>query len=333
MKPPAPIISDVSQLLEKVLLKELPIKKNGIEISFEQPSREWSSRLNGPTLNLFLYDLRKNKLRQAQWETRPNGRGKAIQQRAPLRFDLNYMMTAWVLDHDPDEEHYLLTAALLALSRHPQLPDPDSTSLSKDSMPENSRIDKKFLPKGLQNQPGPISLLLAEPDELLNPADVWSALDNELRPSIACTVTISIDPFQTIDLDLVRRRELKVGLVEDPTEQQLDETATDIWPHFGRDIYQVEGAIYSNEGLEDIRLAIAGRGIRGDNLYIPLTAIDELTHEFTIDQLTVGYYKLEILARDRPSVAYDIIIPAEETEIKEKKGGILLTTKIKESNG
>ncbi len=330
----SPIISDVSQLLEKLLLKELPIRKNGIEISFEQPNREWSSRLSGPTLNVFLYDLRKNKFRQVQWETQRNGKGKgkATQQRAPLRFDLHYIVTAWVLNHDPDEEHYLLTAALLALSRHPRLPDPDIPSFGKDTLPKNSRIDKDFLPIGLQGQPGPIPLLVAEPDELLNPSDIWSALDNDLRPSITCTATMALDPFEPIELDMVRRRELRVRPVEDPaSEQQLNEDSLDLWPHPGRELYQVKGSIQSDEPLEDIQLTLVGQGVHGRNMEVPFIPLADGTIEFVLNQLVVGYYKLQISAKNHAPTPYDIIIPTKDSEIKDQKGGVLLITRIKES--
>ncbi|MCL4298042.1 MAG: DUF4255 domain-containing protein [Anaerolineae bacterium] len=325
-----PVITDVNHLLEALLLKELPLKKNHIEISFHQPTRDRFSRLNGPTLNVFLYDIRKNKLRQGQWETRANGIDRATLQRPPLRIDLHYLLTAWVSDGDPEEEHYLLTAALLALARHPRLPDPEPNG--KDTLPDGSRIDLEFLPEGLRRQPGPISLLVAEPDDLLNLTDIWSALDNALRPALACTVTIALDPFQPIERVVVRQRELRFGPVADAAAKPPLELLTiDQWPPPKRDVYQVEGGVGGDEPLGAIQVFLVGRGASGLNLEVPITVnAGKTEYTFILDQLPVGTYQLEILAANHRPVRFDLVISPEETEtLTQKKGKIWLFTSIK----
>ena len=54
------MITDVDEALRELLLQEIAIKGNEVDIKFDQPKREWSSRLNKPTINLFLFDLREN---------------------------------------------------------------------------------------------------------------------------------------------------------------------------------------------------------------------------------------------------------------------------------
>ena len=48
-----------------------------VDVKFDQPKREWSSRISKPTLNLFLFDMRENlRLRGAEQYTTinlPNG--------------------------------------------------------------------------------------------------------------------------------------------------------------------------------------------------------------------------------------------------------------------
>jgi hypothetical protein len=63
------MIADLDETIRKLMIAEIPIKNGEIEVSFEQPKREWSSRLSKPTINFFLYDVRENNiLRQHQWE-------------------------------------------------------------------------------------------------------------------------------------------------------------------------------------------------------------------------------------------------------------------------
>jgi len=54
------VIADVDEVLRKLLMREIEIKGNQVDIQFDQPKREWSSRLSKPTLNLYLFDLREN---------------------------------------------------------------------------------------------------------------------------------------------------------------------------------------------------------------------------------------------------------------------------------
>ena len=52
------MFQDVDGTLRAVLMADVPIKKAEVEIAFDRPTRDWSSRLSKPTLNLFLFDVR-----------------------------------------------------------------------------------------------------------------------------------------------------------------------------------------------------------------------------------------------------------------------------------
>jgi len=184
------VINEVDEALRRLLIQELPIKNNEVELNFNQPKREVTSRWNKPTINCYLHDVRQNKLRQKQWEvTNRNGNDSVALKRTPLRFDLHYIITIWT--EEPDDEHYLLTRTILALCRYAYLP-------------------KEFLPESLQAQPNPIPMLIAEPEEFLNPSDLWSSLDNELRPSLSCVISIALNPFVAIETPLVKGFEVKL---------------------------------------------------------------------------------------------------------------------------
>ncbi len=159
------MINDLDEVLRRLLIRELPVRNGEVSIEFHQPRREWSGRLNRPTLNLFLYHLCENTtLRRPEWEIQRNGDGTATRRRTPVRMDLHYMITAWAAD--PEDEHRLLTRTIMALYRNVTLPE-------------------DLLPESLQEQPMPIPLRVADPEVLRDPADIWSALDNELRSAVS----------------------------------------------------------------------------------------------------------------------------------------------------
>lgn len=179
------MINDVDEALRRLLIQELPIKRNEVDIDFEQPRRETTSRWNKPTISVYLYDLRQNKLRQKQQQIiNKNGQKSAIQRRPDIRFDLHYVMSVWT--DDADDEHYLLTRILMALCRYPHLPE-------------------AILPQRLQDTKPTIPLFVAEPEEFLNPADLWGSLDNELHPAISCLITFPLNPYESIETPLVRK--------------------------------------------------------------------------------------------------------------------------------
>ena len=204
------MITDLDQTIKKLLIEEMPIKNGEIDVKFEQPTREWSAKLAKPTVNFFLYDVRENNtLRQHQWQPVMDGNGRpadpAARKRTPFRVDCTYMLTTWATD--PGDEHRLLTRCLLALFRHPILPE-----------------DR--LVGSLQNPTFELQARLAAHDKLTNPAEVWSALDNELRPSVSYIVTLALDPWTAVTGPAVHSFTMHLGQSENPRRQDMDrETA------------------------------------------------------------------------------------------------------------
>ena len=188
------MIPAVDEALRKLLTREIEVKDNEIDIQFEQPRRDWSSRLSKPTIDLFLFDLRENlRLRTAElYTTISRSDGTSEVRRNPVRMDLRYLLTAWV--KEAEDEHLLLSSALMGLLRNQFLP-------------------ADCLPELLQNQPVPIPLEVATFPPEAGPVDkfseLWGVLDNDLRPGVMVTVTVSVDPYQPLIYKQVRTREMR----------------------------------------------------------------------------------------------------------------------------
>ena len=86
---------------------------DGVEIAFDAPTKDWSAALTGPTVNLFLYDLRESADRRPiEWEPRRVD-GVTRELRPPLRVDVSYVATAWA--REVEDEHRLLSQMLAVL--------------------------------------------------------------------------------------------------------------------------------------------------------------------------------------------------------------------------
>ncbi len=276
------MLADLDETLRKLLMAEIPIKNGDVDISFDQPKREWSARLSKPAINLFLYDIRENNvLRQHQWERLDNN-GRALndlatRKRTAFRVDCSYVITSWAAD--PEDEHRLLTRALLALFRFPVLP-------------------VKYLTGSVQNPPYDIQARLASHDKLTDPTDLWNVLDNEMHPGASYVVTLALDPWTEITGALVRTRILRFGLSNTlPDYPVLSKDAG--WV----DMVTIGGTVQSktgNDPLVGIEVAIKGTGL--------FATTDNQGH-YSLGSVPPGDYTLVVWKPDGKIVQKKVTIP------------------------
>jgi hypothetical protein len=248
------MIADLDETIRQLLIDEMPIKNGEIEISFHQPKREWSTRLSRPTVNFYLYDLRENPtLRQQQWELvssqarraggdnggeNQKGQNQARLKRSPMRMDCLYMLTTWAVE--PEDEHRLMTRCLMTLFRYPILPHDRLVGSLKDPIFD-------------------IQARLAVHDRLTNPAEVWSALDNEMRPSVPYVITLALDPWMEISGPIVRTLFLRSGQSNTlPLYQQLIEGTHTEMVDIGGTVWNAE---VDSQPIQGIGVAVKGTGL------------------------------------------------------------------------
>jgi hypothetical protein len=295
------MIDDLDEALRQLFIRELPVRNNEIDIAFDLPKREWSARLNRPTLNVFLHDVKENvEMRHVQARYQDNGRSVASRQQPPLRMDMHYMVTAWATE--PEDEHRLLSRALMALYRTSYLPE-------------------DILPEGLRDQGTPIYLKVAQYDSILRPSDIWTVLDNELRPAISCMVTLAINPFQPFTVPLVRTRELRFARLENlsyrkqpvstlsikPPRPPLSDLSAGAIREPDRDFWTVGGNLHTGVSLAQVQLRLVETGVD-----VPVAA----DGSFVIGNLQAGEYTLEILVEGTEPVRHVVVVPSEEYNLE-----------------
>src|SRR6185312_12146878 len=115
-------IADLDEGLRTLLRRELARHGfEGVEIAFDAPSKEWSGKLTGPTVDLFLYDLREALDRAVGTSVERRENGRAVVVRPPLHLELTYAVTAWT--KAVEDEHRLLSQVLSILFSYGELPD------------------------------------------------------------------------------------------------------------------------------------------------------------------------------------------------------------------
>lgn len=277
------MIADLDESIKKLITAEIPIKNGDIDVKFDQPKREWSTKLNRPTINFFLYDVRENVvLRKHQWEQQAkNGDlNLAHLKRTPFRVDCHYMLTTWVPGEHAGDEHRLLSLALIALFRNPI-------------------IQGEFLVGQMKNQSFEIPATVASNDKLTNPAEVWSALDNEMRPSISYIVTVPLDPWSDISKEIVNNFTFRVGLTGEGTEEKLDSLA-------GEKAYVGGHVIRNDEPVAGVRVTVKGTGYAGET-------DDE--GRFRLGSFRHGNYTLVVWPEKGKPKEIEIAVPGDSFDI------------------
>jgi len=274
------MIDEIDEALRQLFIRDLPIKNNEIDIAFEQPKREWSGRLSRPTINIFLHDVRENvKLRQTQMQ-RPFERqrdGTAVQRLNFVRLDLHYVVTVWATD--PEDEHRLLTRALLVLFKNQELP-------------------QDLLPEGMQGQPWPVPLVVAQYETVEKPSDIWNVMDNQQRPAIMMVATIALDPTVPLLAPIVRTRELRFGQTPSPIVDQKFLAQAD-----SGNYWTIGGTIRSKKPLSNLAIHLVESGQRANILP---------DDRFSLGNLKPGDYTLEITADGRKPTTKKVTVPSPD---------------------
>jgi hypothetical protein len=163
------VLDLIDESLEAWLRATVPLDATDVDVSFEPPERTWSAKLNRPTVNLFLWDIRRSATRSRTGVEHVERDGEPVRRLALPVVELRYVVTAWTSDHG--DERALLGGLLRSLLAHPALPG-------------------EFLADGLRDVPPPTLLMARSGEEHL---DVFKALEGQLKPGINMVVVTPVD--------------------------------------------------------------------------------------------------------------------------------------------
>ncbi len=168
------MIHDLDESLRK-LIKRDALNGTDVEVVFDAPTKDWATRRNTPTLDVYLYDIREDLKWKAFGSVDLRGPDGFVTAREgpPRYFKFSYLITAWT--QRPEDEHRLLSAVLFAFLRSDVLP-------------------KELLTGTLAAQGGPVRISIALPPPEDRPlSDIWSALGGELKPSLDLVALVAVD--------------------------------------------------------------------------------------------------------------------------------------------
>jgi hypothetical protein len=271
------MLSDLDETLKQLLIQKVPIESAKVNISFDIPNREWAASQSKPTVNVYLYDIRENhELRSYDWTVERNQNRTATRKKAPTRIDLAYTLSIWT--KDVADEHRLLGHILVALMRCPVVPE----DLLQGAL------------KGLEY---PVHASTAQPDGLFkSPADFWTALDNQLKPSLNYVVTLPVDLDIAFTAPLVWTKTIEVREKEKETIEEL---------------VQIGGRVHKKEkpdaGIAHALIVAkeAGR-----------TTETDASGNYTFSKLQKGRYTFLVSVRGKPAHEIEVEIPSDNYNLE-----------------
>lgn len=199
------MIDDLDATLRELLAHELPERiKDQIAITFDPPVDQFiAQRVTLPAIDLFLYDIRENQeLRSNDYIDRRSSSG--VSRRLPLvRVDCSYLITAWPstnVANPAQDEHRLLSAAMLALLRHTTLPE-------------------VLLQGALRSQELPLPAATLQPGRLQSLGEFWQALGGKPKAALNYTVTIAVPPGGEYAVPLAVSTRTEAAPMDAPREE------------------------------------------------------------------------------------------------------------------
>jgi Pvc16 N-terminal domain len=111
----------VDESLEAFLRATVPLSARDVDVSFLPPEREWSAKLTRPTVNIFLWDIRRSAGRSRSGMETIQIDGRTVHRMALPHIELRYLLTAWTTDHT--DERLLLAGILRSVLAHGAVPE------------------------------------------------------------------------------------------------------------------------------------------------------------------------------------------------------------------
>jgi hypothetical protein len=163
------VLELIDESLESFFRATVPLSSTDIDVAFDAPDREWSAKLTRPTVNVFLWDIRRSATRSKSGIRTTHHDGQAAHQAAMPVVELRYVVTAWT--SDLGDERALLGGLIRSLLAYGSIP-------------------REFLAEGLQSLDTP-TLTMARAGE--DHMDVFKALEGQVKPGLNMVLTSDFD--------------------------------------------------------------------------------------------------------------------------------------------
>ncbi len=165
------MLQQLDESLESFLRAEVPLSRDEVDVAFEAPDPDWGAGITKPTINLYLWDIRRSATQSEAGKMLRERNGEKVWVDPLPRVSFRYMVTAWA--NEVRDEHQLLGAIMTTL-----LP---TVVIPEDHLKGSLRA--------LRPQP----MLAISGHDSTDFTEFWSALEGKLKPGLDLVITATID--------------------------------------------------------------------------------------------------------------------------------------------
>lgn len=159
----------VDESLEAFFRAAVPLSATDVDVSFDAPDRDWSAKLSRPTLNVFLWDIRRSATRSRSGSRVVDTTDGVVHRMAAPVLELRYVVTAWTSDQG--DERALLAGVLRAILA-------------------NGGVPREYLPAVYDRfEPPTLTIARAGEDHI----EVMRVLQGQLKPGINMMLATEFD--------------------------------------------------------------------------------------------------------------------------------------------
>ena len=159
----------VDASLESLLRAAVPLSATDVDVAFDAPSREWSAKLNRPTVNIFLWDIKRS-ADHARTGMETVIRNDQPHRRLALpRVELRYLVTVWTTEHR--DERALLSELLRVALTYGEIPE-------------------TYLAAGLSGLTAPRLSVARSNDPQV---DLFRTLEGQIKPALDLLIISEVD--------------------------------------------------------------------------------------------------------------------------------------------
>lgn len=160
----------LDQTLEDYLRGETPLDER-VDVAYEAPDDEWRSRITRPTINLFVWDIRRNHTESQGGMDLVERDSERFHRPTPPRIDFRYLITTWT--SEVRDEHQLLGALLVACLRQPLVPE-------------------RYI-QGALAEARPVPRIQVARFDGAESSEFWASMGGQLKASLDVIVTATVD--------------------------------------------------------------------------------------------------------------------------------------------
>ncbi len=160
----------LDQTLEDYLRGEVPLDDR-VDVAYEAPDNEWRSRVTRPTINLFVWDIRRNNTESQGGMDLVERGNERFHRPTPPRIDFRYLITTWT--SEVRDEHQLLGSILVACLRQPLVP-------------------AAYI-QGALAEARPVPRIQVARFDGAESSEFWASMGGQLKASLDVIVTASVD--------------------------------------------------------------------------------------------------------------------------------------------